>query len=150
MNSTMPVSIAVSIMVRRKAAATHGAIAEHGQRQAIQHGERGNLGRGGDAQQDAGEQHHRHAERQHGAQAGAQQNPPAHPRMARARSCARAPRSAAIRQSAITAAGTRPPMNSAAIERLVMEPSTSMAIDGGTVSPIAAEAASTAAPSASG
>ena len=53
----------------------------------------------------------------------------------------------AIRQVATTAAGMRPPTNKAAMESVVIEPSTSMAMLGGTVSPIAAAAASTAAPS---
>jgi hypothetical protein len=54
----------------------------------------------------------------------------------------------AIRQTATTAAGMTPPTNSAAIDSVVTEPSTSMAMLGGTVSPIAADAARTAAPSA--
>src|SRR5262252_6929253 len=52
-----------------------------------------------------------------------------------------------MRQAATTAAGMMPPTNNAAMESVVIEPSTSMAMLGGTVSPMAAEAASTAAPS---
>jgi hypothetical protein len=44
----------------------------------------------------------------------------------------------AIRHAATTAAGMMPPTNSAAIESVVIEPSTSMAMLGGTVSPMAA------------
>jgi hypothetical protein len=48
---------------------------------------------------------------------------------------------------AITAAGTMPPMNIAATDTLVMEPTISIAMLGGMVSPMMAEAARTAAPS---
>ncbi len=48
---------------------------------------------------------------------------------------------------AITAAGARPPMNIAATETFVIEPTMSIAMLGGTVSPMTAAAASTAAPS---
>ena len=53
-----------------------------------------------------------------------------------------------MRQSAITAAGASPPMNMPATDTLVIEPTISMAMLGGTVSPMIADAASTAAPSA--
>ncbi len=48
----------------------------------------------------------------------------------------------------MTAAGMRPPMNMPATETLVIEPTISIAMLGGTVSPMTADAASTAAPSA--
>ena len=48
----------------------------------------------------------------------------------------------------MTAAGIRPPMNMAPTDTLVIEPTISMAMLGGTVSPITAAAARTAAPSA--
>ena len=47
----------------------------------------------------------------------------------------------------MTAAGMSPPMNMPATDTLVMEPTISMAMLGGTVSPMTAETASTAAPS---
>src|SRR6516225_4037178 len=52
------------------------------------------------------------------------------------------------RAAAMTAAGSSPPKNSAPTERVVIDPRTSRAMLGGIVSPIAAEAASTAALSA--
>ena len=48
----------------------------------------------------------------------------------------------------MTAAGIKPPMNRAASDTLVIDPTISMAMLGGTVSPMIAEAAITAAPTA--
>ncbi len=48
----------------------------------------------------------------------------------------------------MTAAGMMPPMNIAATDTLVIEPTINMATLGGTVSPMIAAEASTAAPSA--
>ena len=52
-----------------------------------------------------------------------------------------------MRQIAITTAGTTPPMNSPAMEICVIDPRSNMAMLGGTVDPMTAEEASTAAPS---
>ena len=54
----------------------------------------------------------------------------------------------AAKQTAMTAAGMTPPMNIAATDTLVIDPTINMATLGGTVSPMIAAEASTAAPSA--
>ena len=149
MKSSTPVSAAVSSTVRAKLAEAHLAIEQHRQRQPVEHREGRDLGRRGDAEQNAAEQHRRHEQRQNRAEPGPRHRPQWRARHTRRAGAAGAhidQHHQAERHHAPP--GCRPPMNMAPTDTLVIEPTISMAMLGGTVSPMIAEAASTAAPSA--